>query len=478
MLLHLNPSSGVPVYLQLEAQVKQAVAAGALRTGEALPSTRKLAAELRINPNTVARAYQDLERDGVTRSVPGGGTFVADGLPGLLEKRKSEASAAARTAVGGGRAATAADARRDHEIAGRRARQTGRPTMSEAAILTEGLSKSFGTQAAVSNLNLRIQPGAVYGFLGRNGAGKTTTMRMLLGLVRPTKGSARVLGLDPTNETELLRILERVAFVPQRKQLYGWATPAELVRMNKVYFPRWSDEAAAGLAQRLEIPMKTAFKKLSIGNQSKVALLLALAQGAEVLILDEPTAGLDPVMVDEILRTLVEDHVSQGRTIFVSSHHLGEVEQICDWVGILEEGRLLLESRLEEIRQEFRLVIASGEGLPDVASDGCRLRNNRRAVSALRRGAGGGAVCGGTARPGCGDFGNMPAWLTGIVSAPGTQGGCMYAWKCWRETRASFIFLLMLSTAAGLAGNAQGQGSRNETAGGISTAANTRTIRR
>ena len=240
--------------------------------------------------------------------------------------------------------------------------------MNETALLTEGLSKSFGTQAAVSELNLRIQPGAVYGFLGRNGAGKTTTMRMLLGLVRPTKGSARVLGLDPTREMELMRILERVAFVPQRKQLYGWATPAELVRMNRANFPRWSDDAAARLAERLEIPTKMAFKKLSIGNQTKVALLLALAQEAEVLILDEPTAGLDPVMVGEILRTLIEDHVSQGRTIFVSSHQLGEVEQICDWVGILEEGRLLLESRLEDIRQEFRLVIASGEGLPVVQS--------------------------------------------------------------------------------------------------------------
>ena len=240
--------------------------------------------------------------------------------------------------------------------------------MSEAAILTEGLSKSFGAQAAVSALSLKIQTGAVYGFLGRNGAGKTTTMRMLLGLVRPTRGSARVLGLDPAKEPELLRILERVGVVPQRKQLYGWATPAELVRMNKAYFPSWSDDAAAGLAKRLEIPMKMPFKKLSIGNQSKVALLLALAQGADILILDEPTAGLDPVMVDEILRTLIEDHISQGRTIFVSSHHLGEVEQICDWVGVLEEGRLLLESRLEEIRQEFRLVIASGEGLPVATS--------------------------------------------------------------------------------------------------------------
>src|SRR6266403_1533177 len=177
--------------------------------------------------------------------------------------------------------------------------------MSEAAIVTEGLSKSFGAQAAVSELSLRIQAGAVYGFLGRNGAGKTTTMRMLLGLVRPTKGSARALGLDPAKEAELMRILERVAFVPQRKQLYGWATPAEMVRMNKGFFPRWSDDGAAQLAQRLEIPMKTEFKKLSIGNQSKVALLLALAQEAEVLILDEPTAGLDPVMVDEILRLLI-----------------------------------------------------------------------------------------------------------------------------------------------------------------------------
>src|SRR6267143_2221010 len=153
--------------------------------------------------------------------------------------------------------------------------------MSEVAIFTEGLSKSFGAQAAVTELNLRIQPGAVYGFLGRNGTGKTTTMRMLLGLVRPTKGSARVLGLDPTKEPELMPILECVAFVPQRKQLYGWATPAELVRMNKGYFPRWSDEAAARLAQLLEIPMNLAFKKRSIGHQSKVALHFALAQQAE-----------------------------------------------------------------------------------------------------------------------------------------------------------------------------------------------------
>jgi ABC-2 type transport system ATP-binding protein len=241
--------------------------------------------------------------------------------------------------------------------------------VNEPAIVTENLCKSFGPTLAVANLSLRVAQGAVYGFLGRNGAGKTTTMRMLLGLQRATTGKVRVLGLDPANETDLLLILERVSFVPQRKQLYGWATPAELVRMNKGFFPRWSDELAAEVSRRLDIPMKTRFGKLSIGNQTKVALLLALAQGAELLVLDEPTAGLDPVAVDELLKMLIEDHVSQGRSIFLSSHQMGEVEQICDWVGIVEAGRLLLEARLEDIRQDFRLVIASGEKLPTATSE-------------------------------------------------------------------------------------------------------------
>ena len=236
--------------------------------------------------------------------------------------------------------------------------------MNEPAIVTNNLSKSFGKTGALSNLKLRVPQGSVYGFLGRNGAGKTTTMRILLGLQRATSGSARVLGLDPGKEQDLLQILERVAFLPQRKQLYGWATPAELVRMNKGFFPKWSDEMADQLARRLDVPMKMKFGKLSIGNQTKVALLLALAQGAELLVLDEPTAGLDPVIVDELLRTLVDDHVSQGRTLFLSSHQMGELEQICDWIGILEEGKLLLEERLEELRRNFRMVLATGENLP------------------------------------------------------------------------------------------------------------------
>lgn len=236
--------------------------------------------------------------------------------------------------------------------------------MNECPILTQNLSKSFGTLTAVRDLNLRVPPGAVYGFLGRNGAGKTTAMRMLLGLLKPTGGSARVCGLDLARERELVQILERVAYLPQRKQLYSPMTVDDLVRFNRGFFPRWSAERAASTAKALDIPRRTPFGKLSIGNQTKVALLLALAQNADVLILDEPTSGLDPLMVDELLRLLIEDHVGQGRTIFLSSHQLAEVEQICDWVGILEQGQLLLEARLEDIRNDFRLVNACGDLLP------------------------------------------------------------------------------------------------------------------
>ena len=157
--------------------------------------------------------------------------------------------------------------------------------MSESAIITESLSKSFGAQAAVSELNLKIQPGAVYGFLGRNGAGKTTTMRMLL-------------GLDPTREPELMQILDRVAFVPQRKQLYPWATPEELVRMNKGFFSRWSDELAARLAQRLEIPMRMASP---VRGSSSVSSASALSRSSlrvdSTSVIARASAGRSPATI-------------------------------------------------------------------------------------------------------------------------------------------------------------------------------------
>ncbi|MGA7342117.1 MAG: ABC transporter ATP-binding protein [Terracidiphilus sp.] len=234
--------------------------------------------------------------------------------------------------------------------------------MSDYAITTSGLTKIYGETNAVDGLDLHVPRGSIYGFLGRNGAGKTTTIRMLMGLARPTSGAASILGLSWPQDG--LAILSRTGYVAEKKLLFESMTGNELARFNRPYFLRWSNELAAKYARQLEIPMDRAFKKLSLGNRTKLCLLLALAQGAELLILDEPTAGLDPVVMDELLRVLVEDYASEGRTIFVSSHILAEVEKVADWIGIIHEGKLLLETGLEDIRAEYRRVTASGNNLP------------------------------------------------------------------------------------------------------------------
>jgi len=204
-----------------------------------------------------------------------------------------------------------------------------------------------------------VPKGAVYGFLGRNGAGKTTTIRTLLGLCKPSGGSGEVMGFDIRKHT--VDILQRTGFVSETKQLFDSLTPAQLVRFNRGYFPKWSDALAERYVNLFEIPMRRPFGKLSLGNRTKVCHLLALCQGADLLMLDEPTSGLDPVMTDLLLRVLIEDHVNEGRTIFISSHHLSEVERVADWIGVIEAGKLVLETRLEDIRLNFRMVTASGD---------------------------------------------------------------------------------------------------------------------
>jgi ABC-2 type transport system ATP-binding protein len=239
-------------------------------------------------------------------------------------------------------------------------------TATDTAIHTEGLTKSYGNLQALDGMTLRVPRGSVYGFLGRNGAGKTTTIRLLLGLARPTAGSAHVLGWESGRQQ--LEILERTAFVPERKVLYDHMTPQELVHFTSGFYPRWSHEAVRKYAPILDIPMKQKFGKLSHGNRTKVCILLALGQNADLLILDEPSIGLDPVMIDDVLRVLMDQQAEEGRTVFFSSHQLSEVEQIAEWIGILDHGKLLFEGRLEDIRSQYRVVVAGGNGLPSLSS--------------------------------------------------------------------------------------------------------------
>jgi ABC-2 type transport system ATP-binding protein len=233
--------------------------------------------------------------------------------------------------------------------------------MNDLAIESHALRKHYGDIHAVDGLDMHVPRGAVYGFLGRNGAGKTTTIRVLTGLARATSGDMRMLDLDP--RTDSVAILARTGLVID-KMLIPSMTGNDLMRFNRGFFPRWSDALAHKYADVLELDMKRKFKKLSNGNRTKLCLLLALAQGAELVMLDEPTVGLDPVVTDQLLRLMVEDFANEGRTLFLSSHHLSEVERIAEWVGIIDHGKLLLEARLDDMRNSFRRVRVVGEALP------------------------------------------------------------------------------------------------------------------
>jgi ABC-2 type transport system ATP-binding protein len=238
--------------------------------------------------------------------------------------------------------------------------------MSDLAIETNSLHKRFGELHAVDGLDLRVPRGAVYGFLGRNGAGKTTTIRMLAGLAHASSGEMRVLDLDP--RVDSVGILERTGVVIDKMVLPSM-TGNDLARFNRGFYPRWSDQLLARYADVLEVPMDRKFRNLSTGNRTKLCLLLVLAQGAELLMLDEPTSGMDPVVTDQLLRILVEDFASDGRTLFLSSHHLSEVERVADWIGIIDHGKLLLEAELDNVRASFRRVRIAGDSLVAVGAN-------------------------------------------------------------------------------------------------------------
>jgi ABC-2 type transport system ATP-binding protein len=248
--------------------------------------------------------------------------------------------------------------------------------MSDVAISTAALGKYYRKTRAVDGLNLRVPRGAVYGLLGRNGAGKTTTIRMLMGLTRPSVGSFQVLDMQWPHDQ--LAMLQRVAYVGERKLLFDSMTGRELLRFNRPFFAGWSDELANTCVQSLEIPLERPFKELSRGNQTKLCLLMAVAQGAELLIIDEPTSGLDPVAQDELLKLLIDEFAGKDRTVFLSSHHLAELERVADWIGIIDQGKLLLEARLDDIRSGYRRVTATGNVLS---------AKDERVISAVQSGS-------------------------------------------------------------------------------------------
>ena len=218
------------------------------------------------------------------------------------------------------------------------------------------LRKNYDEVEALRGLSLQVPAGSIYGFLGRNGAGKTTTIKVLLGMARPTSGSARVFGVAADAPEASVDIRRRIGFVSDDKDLYDYMTVEEMIRFTAAFFPRWRADLEQRYLRSFELPLTRKIKALSRGTRTKLALLLALCRGAELLILDEPTSGLDPAMTEEVLRALVAHVASEEMTVFFSSHQIAEVDQIADHVAIIDRGRAVVTGALDDLREHFRRI--------------------------------------------------------------------------------------------------------------------------
>ena len=223
-------------------------------------------------------------------------------------------------------------------------------------ISTTGLEVHFTGCDALRGVDLRVSPGTVFALLGENGAGKTTLIRVLTGFLKPSAGSSNVLGMDPTNEAVELR--RRVGYVSESPALYDWMRVAEIGWFAASFYEDGFLDRYREAIYRYEVPPDRKIRYLSRGQRAKVALALALAPDPELLILDEPTSGVDPLVRREFLESML-DRVATGRTVLLSSHQISEIERVADEVAILHQGRFRLTGSLDELRESVSEVVVS-----------------------------------------------------------------------------------------------------------------------
>ena len=259
--------------------------------------------------------------------------------------------------------------------------------MTNFIIEVNGLRKSFGSQRALDGLDLRVPAGSIFGFLGRNGAGKTTTIKTLMGLLRSDSGTAQVFGIPVADADRSIEIRRRIGFVTEDKELYPYMTVEQIIRFTRPFFPKWRDDLERRYLEMFELPPKCKIPALSKGMRSKLMLLLAISRGAELLILDEPTDGLDPAATEDVLRELVAIAAREETTMFFSSHQLSEVELIADHIGIIDKGKMIVAGSLDDMKAQYQrltVVFTNSVRAPARWADGVEsVRQEGRMLSIL-----------------------------------------------------------------------------------------------
>jgi ABC-2 type transport system ATP-binding protein len=220
---------------------------------------------------------------------------------------------------------------------------------TENVIEIRGLTRQFGAKRALDKVSLSVPRGVVFGLVGANGAGKTTLIRHVLGLLKAQSGSVRVFGLDPVADP--VGVLSRIGYLSEEGDLPGWMRVDELLRYMRAFYPKWDENYAQELREQFALDPAQIVKNLSKGQRARAGLLVALAYRPELLLLDEPSSGLDPIVRRDILGAIVRTIADEGRTVLFSSHLLEEVERVSDCVAMLKGGRIVFSGEMDEVKQ-------------------------------------------------------------------------------------------------------------------------------
>jgi ABC-2 type transport system ATP-binding protein len=234
------------------------------------------------------------------------------------------------------------------------------PDGPEAVVRVEHLSRRFGRTLALDGVSLGVPRGAVFGVVGANGSGKTTLIRHVLGLLRAQAGSVRVFGRDPVADP--VGVLARVGYLGEENDLPPWMRLSELFRYIRAFYRGWDDAYAEQLRDTFALDPAARVRELSRGQKARAGLLVALAYRPELLVLDEPSTGLDPLARRDILAAVLRTVAQEGRTVVFSSHLLDEVERVSDHVALLDHGRVVVQGPLDDVRAAHRLLTVRFEG--------------------------------------------------------------------------------------------------------------------
>ena len=226
------------------------------------------------------------------------------------------------------------------------------PSSAPPIVEIHRVTRQFGNKTALDDISLTVPRGGVFGLIGGNGAGKTTLIKHILGMLKAQSGTVRVFGLDPVENP--VGTLGRIGYLSEDRDLPNWMRVGELMRYTQAFFPSWDEAYAEELREAFDLDGNARIKNLSRGQRARAGLLVALAHRPELLVLDEPSSGLDPVVRRDILGAIIRTIADEGRTVLFSSHLLDEVERVADRVAIIHQGRIMLTSSMDEIKESHR----------------------------------------------------------------------------------------------------------------------------